>query len=64
VSYTRDGNYLVTGARQDAALLVWDLRYADQALYRLEVRGTYLQDSSLALKYEQALSMCENVCVT
>uniref|UniRef100_A0A7S3VJI3 Telomerase Cajal body protein 1 n=1 Tax=Dunaliella tertiolecta TaxID=3047 RepID=A0A7S3VJI3_DUNTE len=36
VSYTRDGQYLVTGARQDDAVLVWDLRYADQALYRLE----------------------------
>ncbi|KAF5832034.1 hypothetical protein DUNSADRAFT_12214 [Dunaliella salina] len=42
VSYTRDGQYLVTGARQDDALLVWDLRYADQALYKLErdTKGT------------------------
>jgi len=38
VSYTHDGNFLITGARQDDALLVWDMRCADQALYKLQVR--------------------------
>ena len=37
VTFTPDGNFLMTGARQDSALLVWDVRFAEQALYSLEV---------------------------
>ena len=34
--FTSDGNYLLSGARQDAELLCWDVRYAYDAVYRMQ----------------------------
>jgi hypothetical protein len=42
VQFSRDGNFLYTGARRDADLFCWDVRFAADVVYRLqrEAKGT------------------------
>ena len=42
VQFSRDGNFLYTGARRDADIFCWDVRYAADVVYRLqrEAAGT------------------------
>ncbi|KAK9818157.1 hypothetical protein WJX72_007963 [[Myrmecia] bisecta] len=42
VMFSRDGNFLYTGARRDPAILCWDVRYSSDVLYRMDrdVTGT------------------------
>ena len=36
VQFSRDGNFLYCGARRDADIFCWDVRYACDVVYRLE----------------------------
>lgn len=36
VQFSRDGNYLYTGARRDPDIFCWDIRYTSDVVYRLE----------------------------
>lgn len=36
VQFSRDGNFLYTGARRDPDIFCWDVRYASDVVYRLQ----------------------------
>jgi WD40 repeat protein len=36
VQFSRDGNYLYTGARRDPDIFCWDVRYTSDVVYRLQ----------------------------
>ena len=36
VEFSRDGNYLYTGARRDSDIFCWDIRYTSDVVYRLQ----------------------------
>lgn len=36
VEFSRDGNYLYTGARRDTDIFCWDIRYTSDVVYRLQ----------------------------
>jgi 6-phosphogluconolactonase (cycloisomerase 2 family) len=36
VKFSADGNFLYTGARKDADILCWDIRYTSDVVYRLQ----------------------------
>ena len=36
VDFSKDGNYLYTGARRDADIFCWDVRYTSDVVYRLQ----------------------------
>ena len=36
VEFSRDGNYLYTGARRDTDIFCWDVRYTSDVVYRLQ----------------------------
>ena len=36
VQFSRDGNYLYTGARRDPEIFCWDIRYTSDVVYRLQ----------------------------
>ena len=36
VQFSRDGNYLYTGARRDTDIFCWDIRYTSDVVYRLQ----------------------------
>ena len=36
VEFSKDGNYLYTGARRDPDIFCWDIRYTSDVVYRLQ----------------------------
>ena len=36
VDFSKDGNYLYTGARRDTDIFCWDIRYTSDVVYRLQ----------------------------
>ncbi len=36
VEFSKDGNYLYTGARRDPDIFCWDVRYTSDVVYRLQ----------------------------
>ena len=36
VEFSKDGNYLYTGARRDTDIFCWDIRYTSDVVYRLQ----------------------------
>ena len=36
MEFSKDGNYLYTGARRDTDIFCWDIRYTSDVVYRLQ----------------------------